>query len=37
MTIYRSFPRSELVALAAVVLLGAVFRYWQIGAYPQAV
>src|SRR3990172_5327625 len=30
------FPLTELGALAAIVLVAAIFRYWQIGTYPQA-
>ncbi|HLB49439.1 MAG TPA: glycosyltransferase family 39 protein [Anaerolineales bacterium] len=33
---YRRFLPTELATLAAILLLAAVFRYWQIAEYPKA-
>lgn len=33
----KKFTRLELVTLMAVILLAAVFRYWQINEYPKAI
>src|SRR3972149_5722500 len=33
---YPRFLPTELAALAAILLLAAVFRYWQIAEYPKA-